>query len=300
MAASPGHALGELLGNLLEETVEPILTDFCRENGLFLDKKGSRGSARAGKLLAWKDKLGNAHNLDFVIEKGGTTYQMGRPVAFIEVAWRSYKRHSRNKAQEIQAALLPIRDKLDTDAPFLGVIVAGVFTDGALTQLSKSKFKVLYFPLTTMVTAFKEVGIDVHFDDKTPDVELAQRVSHVRAMTTEQREQVRRSLLRQNEKEISRFQQELKLCYGRTIEYVRVIPLHGDPQEFQTIPDAANFLNSYDEGTTATTFREYEILVVFSNDDRIEGRFKSKDSANVLLNYVLTGVSSLSADSDSL
>ncbi|MBK8050280.1 MAG: DNA methylase [Anaerolineales bacterium] len=291
MAASRGHVLGELLGNLLEETVEPILASFCKENGLFLEQERKASAARSGKLVTWKDKYGNAHNLDFVIERNGTPDQLGQPVAFIEVAWRSYTKHSRNKAQEIQAALLPIRDTHDSDAPFLGVVVAGVFTEPALTQLRTSKFNVLYFPMNTMTEAFAAVGIDVRFDEKTSDVELEKRVGWVKALMSEQRERVKQNLLRLNEKEIIRFQNELKSYYRRMVQYVRVIPLHGNSQEFRSIREAADFLNSYDESTGATTFREYDLLVVYSNGDRIEGRFQSKESANVLLEYVRAGLS---------
>lgn len=53
---------------------------------------------------------GNAHDLDFVLERGGSDDKIGMPAAFIETAWRRYTKHYRNNAQEIQGALEPLAE----------------------------------------------------------------------------------------------------------------------------------------------------------------------------------------------
>ncbi len=120
MADSPSHKFGQIIGNLLEELIKPEFLKFCKDRNLYLDTQVERSPARTGKKVSWKDKYGNSHDLDFVIEKGGSKDKIGKPVAFIEAAWRRYTKHSRNKAQEIQGAVLPIADKHVWDAPFLG------------------------------------------------------------------------------------------------------------------------------------------------------------------------------------
>jgi hypothetical protein len=110
MAEAAGHRFGQLIGEYCEKAVEPLLKEFADRHGLFLDKAGDR-PARSGKKVKWIDSYGNSHNLDYVLERGGTPEKVGTPVAFIESAWRRYTKHSRNKAQEIQGAILPIRDK---------------------------------------------------------------------------------------------------------------------------------------------------------------------------------------------
>lgn len=110
MAQSPSHKFGQIVGNLLEDILTPVLQKFCHERGLYLDIKGPRPGVRKGRKVTWQDKYGNLHDLDFVIEKDGSPGKRGRPVAFIEAAWRRYTKHSRNKAQEIQGAILLRKD----------------------------------------------------------------------------------------------------------------------------------------------------------------------------------------------
>ena len=98
-----GHQCGEVL----EAAVEPLLRRFAKEHNLYLDKKGPR-PARSGKKVSWTDVRGNTHDLDYVLERNGSDAKIGKPVAFIETAWRRYTKHSRNKAQEIQGALMPL------------------------------------------------------------------------------------------------------------------------------------------------------------------------------------------------
>src|SRR5437879_6156581 len=166
MAEAAGHKFGQFIGEYCETAIEPLLQEFADAHGLFLDKKGIR-HARKGKKLAWTDVYGNAHDLDYVLERGGTPQKIGTPVAFVESAWRRYTKHSRNKAQEIQGAVLPIADKHHFSAPFMGCVLAGVYTAGALEQLRSVGFKVLYFPYESVVEAFNTVGVDVRFNEAT-------------------------------------------------------------------------------------------------------------------------------------
>jgi hypothetical protein len=166
MAESPPHRFGQIIGGLLEEIIEFHLAAFVRGNTYFLDKRGERKPVRNGLKLSWSDDFGNSHDLDFVIEKGGSATTQGRPVAFIEAAWRRYTKHSRNKVQEIQGALLPIAAKHFRDKPFLGAVLAGEFTSPSLDQLRSHEFEVLYLPYETIMSSFDYVEIDARFDEK--------------------------------------------------------------------------------------------------------------------------------------
>jgi len=108
MALSPSHKFGQIVGDVLEQALYPLLERFATTHGLYLDSKGVR-PARPGKNVVWTDSDGNAHALDYVLERGGSPEHVGTPVVFVETAWRRYTKHSRNKAQEIQGALVPLR-----------------------------------------------------------------------------------------------------------------------------------------------------------------------------------------------
>jgi hypothetical protein len=158
MARAAGHKWEQFIGEYCETAMEPLLSEFAAKHGLFLDKKGKR-PARKGKKLRWIDSYDNSHDLDYVLERNGSLEKIGTPVAFIESAWRRYTKHSKNKAQEIQGAILPIADKHHFCAPMLGCILAGVYTSGALNQLKSIGFKVLYLTYESIVQAFATIGI---------------------------------------------------------------------------------------------------------------------------------------------
>lgn len=183
MAESPSHRFGQIIGALLEEILLPVLHDFCTSRGLYLDRHGARIGVRSGKKVSWEDKYGNVHDLDFVIEKNGSTSRQGNPVAFIEAAWRRYTKHSRNKVQEIQGAILPIAEKYQRESPFLGVVLAGEFTKASLEQLVSLNFEVVYLSYRSVIDAFAHVGIDVRFDEHTPDASFLKCIKKIGTIT---------------------------------------------------------------------------------------------------------------------
>jgi hypothetical protein len=286
VAESPSHRFGQVIGNLLEEILDPQLEAFCRQRALYLDKKGERGGAREGKKVSWKDKYENIHDLDFVIEKGGTRDRLGRPIAFIESAWRRYTKHSRNKAQEIQGAILPVAEKHAWDKPFLGAVLAGVFTDGSLTQMRSSGFEVMLFPYETIVDAFRSVGIDAAFDETTPDREFAKAIDAIEALDGPTRNRLKRKLISDNRERVEGFFTSLRRTLDRRVDRILVLPLHGGQNEFRAIADAARFIEAYNEAQGSGAFRKYEIIVRYTNGDAIDASFQDKATALKFLKYV--------------
>ena len=287
MADSPSHKFGQIIGDLLEEIMEPHLQSFCDVRGLYLDKKGTRGRARQGKKVTWEDKFGNFHDLDFVIEKGGTSHEKGRPIAFIEAAWRRYTKHSRNKTQEIQGAILPIAEKYYWDKPFLGTVLAGEFTSGSLTQMLSSGFEVMYFPYETVVKAFSEVGINAEFDEQTPDSLFKETIVKFEQLNTEQHDLLKASLIKQNSDLLLNFLNTLAKVLDRMVDRVVLIPLHGPQNEFHDIDLAKEFINKYDtENYQEGIFRKFEIIVWYNNGSKIDAQFTSKDESIRFLEYI--------------
>lgn len=286
MAESPAHRFGQVIGELLETVVLPQLEAFCRNQGLYLDHQKRVRPVRTGKKVTWEDQYGNAHDLDFVIERDGSDEIIGRPLAFIETAWRRYTRHSRNKAQEIQGAILPLAEKYRWNNPFLGIVLAGIFTETSLEQLRSLGFQVLYFPYESLVAAFQSEGINIAFNEITPDKVFRQTTNRIEKLPPKQMVRIRSHLVTANQAAIDGFFIALRQRLGRHVTRVVVIPLYGRVSEFATIEDALRFLDGHMIYEGSGEFRKYEIHVEFSNGDKVEAFLEAKNKVKEFLDFV--------------
>jgi hypothetical protein len=278
MAESPSHKFGQALGKLFEDIVlddilKPRLEQFAKTKNYYLDSQRSR-PVRSGKKVTWEDKYGNKHDLDFVIEIGGTDHQLGRPVAFIESAWRRYTKHSKNKAQEIQGALLPIVEL--HDAPFYGVVLAGEFTKPALDQLRNNGFAIIYIPYQDVVAAFKEIDFDVAFDETTADEIYTAASNRLVALNSSEKDNLRQALMRVSKQQVDRFMDTLRNCLERFISQIIIMPLFGTRYEFKNIDDALTELNTVDIDRASGEFERFEVIIDYSNSDKIQATFQDK------------------------
>lgn len=284
MAESLSHKFGQIIGDLLELAIQPHLENFSKEHNLFLDKKGER-KARAGKKVSWTDGKRNKHDLDFVLERNGTENKIGVPVAFIESAWRRYTKHSRNKAQEIQGAIVPLIEKYKNSSPFVGVVLAGVFTEGSLTQLKSLGFGVLYFSYDTVIKAFGKFGINAMFDERTSEVDFRNKIDSW--YNLKDKNGVAVELLELNKHSVEEFFTLLTQSVSRFIERVIIIPLHGQESVSVSITEAINFLQEYSEDKPKLPLAKYEIIIRYNTGDRIEASFKDKkDTIKFLETYL--------------
>lgn len=288
MAESPAHKFGQVIGGLLESVVLPPLEQFCEKQGLYLDYQKKIRPARRGRKVSWQDSYGNFHDLDFVIERNGSDHEIGQPVAFIEAAWRRYTKHSRNKAQEIQGAILPLAEKYRWNNPFLGAVLAGVFTQGSLEQLHSQGFQVLYFPYETLIASFTSEGIDIRFDESTPDDDFRRCAEQIANASDEVMQRIKEQLIQANSIQIAQFYAALDARLGRSIQRILVIPLYGRANEFISIEDALRFLDSHAIYEGSGEFRKYEILVEFSNGDKVDAFFTTKQKVHEFLSFVST------------
>lgn len=288
MAQSPSHKFGQNLGKLLEEIVlddilKPRLQQFAQSRKYYLDWQRSR-PARKGKKVTWEDKYGNKHDLDFVIEIEGTDEQLGRPVAFIESAWRRYTKHSRNKAQEIQGAILPIIELHHLSAPFYGAVLAGDFTKPALDQLRNNGFAVIYIPYQDVVDAFHDIGFNIAFDENTPDENYTAAFKRLASLTSAEKEKIRQGLMRISKPEVDRFMDRLKNRLERYITKIVLMPLFGIKYEFQTIDEILDNLDTLDIENPRGSFERFEVIIDYSNQDTIRATFQEKSLLTDFLN----------------
>jgi len=284
MAESLSHKFGQIIGELLELAIEPHLQKFAKKNKLFLDKKGTR-IARSGKKVTWTDSKQNKHDLDFVLERGGTENKIGIPVAFIESAWRRYTKHSRNKAQEIQSAIIPLSIKYNGSSPFIGVLLAGEFTTGSLNQLKSLGFCVLYFPYETVIKAFHKFGINASSDEGTPENEFRNKINSWTKLPN--KIDVVKELLKLNKKNVDAFFVSLTESVSRFVEQVIIVPLHGQESSVTNINEAIVFIKKYTEDKPKQPLIKYEIIIKYNNTDKIEASFiDKKDAIKFLESYL--------------
>jgi hypothetical protein len=288
MARSPAHKWGQIVGQeFLEVALAPILQSTAEQHGLYLDVKGKR-PARTGLKISWADDFGNAHDLDFVLERGGTAEKVGDPVAFVETAWRRYTKHSRNKAQELQGAVLPLVTRHHRHAPFIGVMLAGEWTEGAVRQLTSLGFKVLHFSYHDIVAAFVKVGIDAGYGETTSNAECAAKIKAWSKLSATAKIQLGRHLLKRRSREVATFVDALNKAITRQIEIIRILPLHGGAIDRDTVEAAIEFVEAYDESSEERRpLAKYEVQVRFNNGDQVNASFAAKDEAiNFLRSYM--------------
>ena len=286
MAESPSHKFGQIIGNLLEDIIGPILSKFAEQKHLYLDHQKNLRKVRNGKKVTWEDANGNVHDLDYVLEKYGTDTTIGTPVAFIEVAWRRYTKHSRNKAQEIQGAILPLAEKYRWSNPFLGAVLSGIFTKNSIEQLRSLGFHVLYFPYETLVAAFATESINIAFDESTPDAVFRKCVKKIDSASRQRIDRIKQHLLTANQEQLNEFVAALNSRLERMVEKIILVPLYGTSNEFATIDDAVRFLNHYSVSESSDDFRKYEVIIRFSNGDQAEGSFREKARVEEFLQLI--------------
>ena len=212
-------------------------------------------------------------------EECGSETVRGRPRAFIEIAWRRYTKHSKNKAQEIQGAITPLAEEFQNSRPFLGAVLAGEFTEPSLEQLRSHRFTLIYCPYQTILQAFANEGVDVSFEEGTSEEVLQQQVDSFEQLNASQREKIAEQIRTLHSEQFEEFFKSLRHSLIRRVECVIVLPLSGGQHRFDTVEDAVEYISNYDQSTPSSDFVKYEVNVRYSNGDDIRGTFHDKERA---------------------
>lgn len=275
--ASPGHKLGQIVGVLLEQLLVDPLKQFAARHQLYCDCKGSRPGVRAGSKVTWIDSRGNRHDLDYVLERGGSAERRGEPVAFIESAWRRYTKHSRNKSGELEGALLPLRASYST-VRFLGALLAGEWSEGGLQQLRSAGIEVLHIPFQTIVDAFLTQGLRIDYPERATTQEKAALNQILERLSEGQLGTVSAAMWGAIERDYRPFEGKMADAITEVPFRVRIITLYGDEVVYQTVAEAIREL----ENPTAARelnlafARGYEVFIDYASGSSVTGRFQTK------------------------
>jgi hypothetical protein len=294
MAESLAHRWGQIIGDLFEHFVRDMLKAVAEKHGLYLDyKKPRRARARLGgkdlSKVTWQDGYGNRHDLDYVLERGGTEDALGVPVAFIESAWRRYTKHSKNKVQEIEAAVLPIALTFSRHQPFCGAVLSGEFTRNALAQLQSNGFAILHIPYGSILEAFQEVGIDASSVDRiTTEGEFRRKIEQwARLPQPATTERFLKALYRLHAADVAQFQARLEASLLRGVISIRLTVLRGHAVECPDVESAIAYLIEEEQSSRvredAETREMFEIQIRFNNDAKIDATFPTRSEAIAFL-----------------
>jgi hypothetical protein len=152
--------------------------------------------------------------------------------------------------------------------------------------MESSGFKVALFSYKSIVNAFNGIGIDVHFDENTSDAVFKQVVAKIENLKTDKRKKLKDSLISFNTKLLSKFFTQLKITLDRQIDELILIPLYGNSYSFSTIDELNKFIDNYIVDKTYLKFNSYRIIVIYSNEDKIEASFHDKDDLAKFLAYI--------------
>jgi hypothetical protein len=291
MAQSLAHSWGQIIGHCFEIFVRNMLDEVARRHSLYLDFKGPRAARGGQHKVTWQDGYGNKHDLDYVLERGGSEDTLGVPIAFIESAWRRYTKHSKNKVQEIEAAVIPIALTFSRHQPFCGAVVSGEFTRHALHQLESKGFVVLHIPYDSMLAAFKAIGIDAASEDGVQGTTEAQFREKIAKRESLSQPQAANRLLAKlhalHKRKIADFKERLEAALKRQVAGIRLTVLRGHSVECLDVESAIAYLIEEEKTIRLRENGErrelFEIQVRFNTGTKTEATFPKRPEAVAFL-----------------
>lgn len=147
----------------------------------------------------------------------------------------------------------------------------------------------MYFSINAIEAAFASQGIDVHWDEATSEQDLQSRVEQLEALSKIQLQAIGDHLMAENAEQWEKFLQCLRNALERTIESISVTSLFGISKIFGSVEYACGYIvsDTKESDLGKTAFHSYEIIVTYSNGDRIDMRFKEQQAALASLQRLL-------------
>ncbi len=291
MAESLAHRWGQIIGDGFEMFVRNVLGEVAKRHALYLDFKRPRATRGGQGKVTWQDGYGNRHDLDYVLERGGTEDKLGVPIAFIESAWRRYTKHSKNKVQEIEAAVMPIALTFSRHQPFCGAVLAGEFTRNALQQLESKGFGVLHISYDSILAAFKELGIDASSEDGvggTTEEQFREKIAKWESLPQPHASnRLLAKLHALHHRKIADFKQRLEAALTRRVSSIRLTVLRGHSVECSDIESAIAYLveeeRNYQLREDGEQRESFEVQIRFNTRAKIDAAFPKRAEAIAFL-----------------
>lgn len=284
MANSPSHKLGEIIGTFFEDAIVEYLKPLVDKKGFYLDYRHSRKARNGGKEVVGIDAEGNKHKLDIVIEEDGSENKLGRPRAFIEIAWRSYTKHSKAKAQEISGAILPLVETYKQNNPFYAAVLLGNFTQNSITQLQSQRFYVEHISYEDICQLYKDaVGIEVAWKERTPDADIEKIAACVKGLSATKKQTLKDNFYSRNKNKLEALANAVEESLNQPVTQIMIVPIHGKEQILLSVDDAVEYIQNYNEDSKEPILR-YEITMKYANGEEFVMECGNKHKAIRRLN----------------
>jgi len=165
--ASPGSALGEAIGKLIEIEISHAVKQVAKKYGLYTDTGGLRPDKRSGIKLTMINSSGNEYQLDTVVEN-----KEGKPLITVESKYLRYKKHNRDKASWTCTALYSLRKTFPSIRKSIAVL-CGNWSKPSKALLKTFGVEVHEVPFSKIVEILKKYRIKFDWSEK--DRETAKR-----------------------------------------------------------------------------------------------------------------------------
>ncbi|MDO5378530.1 MAG: hypothetical protein Q4G52_09370 [Clostridia bacterium] len=252
---------------------------YIKSKGYYLDYRHPRPTRRHRSEVVGIDYNGNRHKLDIVIEKNGSETQKGSPKAFIEVAWRRYSKHSKNKVQEISGAILPLVQTHLQSMPFYCAVLAGVFTASSIQQLESEGFYVLHFTYEEIAQIFDTADLSIRWDEKTSEAQLKTLSDRLSQLSQPTLDALQDEFFKQQRNKLSDLRNQLDLAFNLAVSEIIVLPTHGTAYSLPSVHEAISFIAEYDESKSSPILR-YEITIRYNQN--LEYTMKCTDKTQAI------------------
>ena len=162
----------------------------------------------------------------------------------------------------------------------MGAILAGEYTEGGKKQLTSHNIDVLHIPFAVLADSFKKHGVNLDYPENAGNDRKRSIIRRWEDLSKQDIKRVEEELKAAIGEEYSIFRSALEKSLLRNIEVVVILPLYGSELVFTSVGEAIQTLvDSKSEQPARCKFAKYEIQIRFSNGDRVEGTFHSKDKA---------------------
>ena len=187
---------------------------------------------------------------------------------------------------------MPVALTFSRHQPFLGAVLAGAFTRGALNQLESKGFGVLHIHYESILAAFQTaLGIDASSEDGTEGTTEAQFREKIDKWNSLAQPRATNLLLKKlhalHQPDIQNFKQRVTAAITRRVDSVRLTILRGNSIECLDVEGAISHLiedekshRLREEGEQRESF---EIQVRFNTGAKIDATFPKRAEAIAFL-----------------